>query len=231
MPIPGPHELKPGRSLVRDEVYAKVRGWIVDGTLEPEEKLRDADLAEAMGVSRMPVREALRRLEDEGFVQTAANRWTRVAPLDFDEASDLYPILWSLESLAISLAKERLEADDLRAMHAANARLEQALARGDAVEASKADYDFHRVFVLRSDNPRLMALVEDLKVKLRRLDMAYFKGYSVTEQSIAEHQRILEALEARDYDGAAEWIKTNWEESFERVREYADHDARTQASS
>ena len=210
--------MKVNRSLVREEVYATVRGWIVDGTLEPGEKLRDADLAEALGVSRMPVREALRRLEDEGLVQTAANRWTRVVPLDFDEAGDLYPILWSLEVLAISLAKGRLEADDLQAMREANARLERALAAGDAVGASEADYDFHRTLVGRSDNPHLTAMVDGLKVKLRRLDLAYFKGNSLTEQSVAEHQRILEALEVGDYDRAAEWVRTNWEESFERFR-------------
>jgi DNA-binding GntR family transcriptional regulator len=231
MPIPGPRELKVDRSLVREEVYATVRGWIVDGTLEPGEKLRDADLAEAMGVSRMPIREALRRLEDEGFVQTAANRWTRVAPLDFDEASNLYPILWSFESLAISQAKGRLEADDLRAMREANARLERALAAGDAVGASEADYDFHRALVVRSDNSRLIAMIDDLKVKLRRLDMAYFKGSSVTEQSVAEHRRIQEALEAGDYERAAEWVRTNWEESFERVRESAGYGGQTRASS
>ena len=231
MPIPGPRELKVDRSLVREEVYATVRGWIVDGTLEPGEKLRDADLAEAMGVSRMPIREALRRLEDEGFVQTAANRWTRVAPLDFDEASDLYPILWSLESLAISQAKGRLEADDLRAMREANERLERALAAGDAVGASEADYDFHWALVARSDNSRLIAMIDDLKVKLRRLDMAYFKGSSVTEQSVAEHRRIQEALEAGDYERAVEWVRTNWEESFERVRACAGYGGQTRASS
>jgi DNA-binding GntR family transcriptional regulator len=231
MPIPGPRDVKADRSLVREEVYATVRGWIVDGTLEPGEKLRDADLAGAMGVSRMPVREALRRLEDEGFVQTAANRWTRVAPLDFDEACDLYPILWSLESLALSLARGHLVADDLRAMRQANARLERALAAGDAVGALEADYGFHQVFIRRSDNPRLVAMIDDLKVKLRRLDMAYFKGSSVTEQSVAEHRRIQEALEAGDHEGAAWWVRINWEESFRRVREYAGYSGQTQASS
>src|SRR5207248_3505224 len=80
MPIPQT-EIRLTRSLARDEAYEKIRDWIIDGTLRPGELLRDQEIAQSLGVSRTPMREALRRLEDEGFVETALNRWTRVAPL------------------------------------------------------------------------------------------------------------------------------------------------------
>jgi DNA-binding GntR family transcriptional regulator len=80
MPVP-PAANKLEKSLMRDDVYSRLRDWIITGTLEPGEKLRDADLAEQLGVSRTPVREALRRLEDEGLIETKQNAWTRVAPV------------------------------------------------------------------------------------------------------------------------------------------------------
>ena len=87
MPIPesGP---KISRTLARDDAYNKLRGWIIDGTLKPEEVLHDQHIAALLGVSRTPVREALRRLEDEGLVETALNRWTRVAALDLNRTAE-----------------------------------------------------------------------------------------------------------------------------------------------
>ena len=86
MPIPesGP---KNSRRLARDDAYNKLRGWIIDGTLKPEEGLHDQHIAALLGVSRTPVREAC-RLEDEGLVETALNRWTRVAPLDLNSTAE-----------------------------------------------------------------------------------------------------------------------------------------------
>src|SRR5688500_8344447 len=88
----------------RERIYEAVKGWIVEGVLDPEEQLRDVELAEHFGVSRTPVREALRQLEDEGLVATARNRWTRVAPLDLSEGARLVPILSALEILALRTA-------------------------------------------------------------------------------------------------------------------------------
>ena len=96
-----------------DEVYAALLEWIVDGTLGPGERVRDKELAEALGVSRTPVREALQRLEDAGLVETSASRWTRVASLDVAQAEQVYPVVWSLEALAVELAGRDLSDEDL----------------------------------------------------------------------------------------------------------------------
>lgn len=221
MPVPeGVEKLQP--RLARDEAYASLRGWIVEGTLEPGERLRDSDLAAALGVSRMPVREALRRLEDEGLVQSSASRWTRVADLDTGQAENVYPILWLLEALALSSAEGSLTRENLEEMEEANARLERALAKGDAVGASRADGDFHRVFVERCANAELIRIVADMKAKVRRLETAYFGEDTLGDRSLAEHREIVEALRAGDRERAAELVKTNWRASLERFRQYED---------
>ena len=216
MPIPEQVE-KFRRPLARKEVYATLQKWIVEGVYQPGEIMRDHDLAEALGVSRTPVREALQRLEDEGFVQTAANRWTRVAQIDIDEAKNLYPIIWSLEALAISLAQEHLTAHDVDAMGEANARLQQALATGQAVEASQADYDFHQVFIHQSDNPDLIRMLREVKMRLRWLEIAYFRGYTLATTSLHEHEAILDALRTDEHERAVQAVKANWQESLKRV--------------
>lgn len=220
MPLPK-QDKQINRSFIREKVYDAILGWIMEGVLRPGEKMSDASLAEHLGVSRTPVREALRRLEDKGLVETAANRWTRVAPISLEEAGMIYPILWSLENLALEEAINGLTETDLAAMKEANARLEQALAADDPVAASQADVDFHNVIFARSGNPHLISLVEDLKIRHRRLEVHYFQGSGHALESVTEHTRLIEALSARNVDRARELVKRNWLSSLARMRDAA----------
>lgn len=222
MPLPDRMK-KLNRPLMREEVYEALREWIVDGTLKPDEKMRDKELATALGISRTPVREALRRLEDEGLVESAANRWTRVSSVDIGEAHRIYPIIWSLESLAVSLAGPQMDDEDFEEMEAANIRLRLALEDTEAAAASKADRDFHSVFVRRSSNDDLVKILNDLKVRLRRLETMYFGGCVVADRSVAEHEEIIEALKSEDWKSATRAVETNWQESLKRIFEqYSD---------
>jgi len=218
--VPVPSETrKLSKTLMREQVYADLREWIVSGILKPGEKLRDAELAEALGVSRMPVREAIRRLEDEGLVETAANRWTRVSFVDVEGAKRVYPILAKLESLAISLAAPRMGEEELRLMSEANDRLREALESGRGGAASEADREFHRIFITSAENPELAGLLEGLKVKLRRLEAAYFGGCMIADRSVTEHREILAALKDGDYERAARATEANWQQSLVRFLE------------
>lgn len=216
MPVPATVE-RIARPLVREQVYATIRDWIVCGTLRPDEKVRDVELALRLGVSRTPVREALQRLQDEGLVLTARNRWTRVSPLRLEDARTFYPIVWALEGLAVHLCGADLTPADLAEMKALNRRLARALRAGDPVAASAADNQFHGVFLSRTQNPELTRMVQDLKLKLRRIEIAYFRGSIVARRSVVEHRRIVAALEARDVRTAAAAIEANWRSALGRL--------------
>ena len=205
------------RMLLRDEVYDRVRNLIVTGEFEPGRRLRDADIAQDLGVSRTPVREALRRLEDEGLVEMSASRWTRVAELDVTEAERLYPIMWTLEALAISLT-ESIEPEHLARLREANDRLLRALMAHDGVAASQADADFHELIAQASGNQELLRLIRDLKNRLRRLEIFYFGSKVLAERSHEEHQAIIAALEHEDLLTAARISEQNWQGSLERLR-------------
>jgi len=99
MPVPQ-QKAAASRTLLRDQAYVRLRDAILDGTLEPGEQLKDAEIAEWLGLSRTPIREALARLEEYGLVETAPNRYTRVTPLSAGDARDAFSVVAALHSLA-----------------------------------------------------------------------------------------------------------------------------------
>jgi DNA-binding GntR family transcriptional regulator len=216
MPLPDTVDAIQPR-LMREEVYVVLKRWIVEGTLRPGEKVRDVELADRLGLSRMPVREALNRLADEGFVETSANRWTRVTTLDPDTARRIYPLIWSLEPLALTLAGPNLEPADIDEMVAHNERLRHALEAGWAVEASLADSAFHQVYVNATRNPELVRILAGLKAKLRRIEVAYFGGNIIATRSVQEHERLVEDLRRGEIERASRSVRQNWQRSFERI--------------
>lgn len=220
--MPIPLKTKPfNRSFMREEVYNTLLGWIMEGELRPGEKLLDKELAEHLGVSRTPVREALRRLEDKGLVESAANRWTRVSEVSIDEPVKIYPIIWTLEELAASEAISLMTGSDFTAMEQANTRLRQALSAENPVEASRADIEFHEVFIRRSGNPQLVSILHDLKISYRRVEVTYFEKETGGKSSLDEHYRILQALQLGDLEKARTMIRRNWQNSLQRLLELA----------
>ncbi|MEM7735950.1 MAG: GntR family transcriptional regulator [Deinococcota bacterium] len=217
MPIPLDANLN--RSFIRDDVYSSLKMWIIEGLLEPEEKLRDKDLAAQLGVSRTPVREALRRLEDEGLVETAANRWTRVAALKWQDAEQLYPIILSLESLALKLALPTLPSTQVEAMRAHNDALAKALTTADARAAVNADTAFHHVLIEAAANTELTDILAKLKTKCQRIELAYFSEPQLLTASLEEHERLLNALAEGNLQVAEDALTDNWQAAVIRLRQ------------
>ena len=151
MPVPAEQAVT-SRVLLRDEAYTRLRDAILDGTLEAGEHLRDAELSSWLGISRTPIREALARLEDCGLVESAPNRYTRVAPLDRRDAQDAFQVVAALHALAATLGVARVSSAELDAMVAANERFAAALASGDVDAAMAADDAFHDVLVHAAAN-------------------------------------------------------------------------------
>jgi DNA-binding GntR family transcriptional regulator len=209
-------ESKIQRTFVRQEAYAKLRNWILDGTLAPGAQLRDKQLAEQLGVSRTPIREALLRLEDEGLVKTTPNRSTLVSSIDFHNAFHLYSIVWTLERLALSQGFGSITNEHIQKMIDANERFLQKMKAKDRLSALEADYDFHSVYVKLSDNKEVEKIISEIKAKLKRLDLYYFDKIKDAALSYDEHKQIIEALKQKDLSLAMETVENNWKNSFNR---------------
>ncbi len=203
---------------MRDEVYNKLLSWIMEGVLRPGEKLVDKNLAEHMGVSRTPVREALRRLEDKELVESSANRWTRVTEISSEEPDMIYPVIWTLDKLAASTAMGKLTTDDFKRMETANSELEQAIEDDDPLAASRADTEFHAVYIERSGNHILIKIIEDLKIRYRRFEVNYFEGVSCAKNSLEDHRVIMQAFKDGDLDLVTDTIHSNWQNSLLRFK-------------
>lgn len=201
------------RMLLREEIYDQLRERIVRGDLRSGEVLRARALAEEMGVSRTPVREALRRLEDEGLVETAASRWTRVAAVDLLGAGRMYPILAALERLAVS--ERSFAGGELGALRQANRELAFAIEGHDAHAAYLADRKFHDVLVGHAANDELDTIVAELRDKTRILEHAVF--FAAVPSSVDEHDEIIRRLEAGDLAGAGEAIERNHRQGLARL--------------
>lgn len=205
------------RQTIRDRVYETLRDWIIAGTLYPGEILKDNEVAQELGVSRTPVREALQRLEHEGLVQTESNRWTRVTPIDLTETGNTYEVIRTLEQTAILAAGPYLTTKDFKAMDEANARIEDAARNGRAAEASEADARLHNVYVHACGNRELIRILDDLRLKLRRVEINYFKADAVALDSLGEHRQVIEMLRRSDYERAATAIRTHWDGARARL--------------
>jgi DNA-binding GntR family transcriptional regulator len=209
---------KVSRTLAREAVYNKLRGWIIDGTLKPEEVLHDHEIGAVLGVSRTPVREALRRLEDEGLVEAAKNRWTRVAPLDVTKMAETYVIIEALEVLALERGFAGLTRADLRGLEDTNRAMQKAARQHEPTLAVIADEDFHELLIMHANNGELLLLLRQLKTRLRRVELAYFDATQRVHASVREHGAIIAALQARSISQACTALRLNWAGSLERLR-------------
>ena len=208
MPVPERTGVIP-RSLLRDNAFRSIRDAIVDGTLAPGERLNDADLAQWLGVSRTPVREALTRLEEAGLVQTKPGRYTMVSPLDVRSARAAQSVTAAMHELAVREAVPHLSGPEIEAMRAANDRFARALHDNDVDAAIASDDEFHAVAVTASANPAVRSVLDQFTPVLRRLERLRFSSL-VGRDSVALHERIVQLCEAGDVEGAAAAARENW---------------------
>jgi DNA-binding GntR family transcriptional regulator len=208
MPVPQEREAIE-RHLMRDTAYRALCDAIVVGTLAPGERLHDGELCEWLGLSRTPVRGALARLEDVGLIETAPQRFTRVALIEPDDARTLFPVLASLHALATELAVPALDRFGLERLRHENDLHIRALQSGDRATAYRSDDRFHRVMVDRCGNHEIAHLLDRLEPRVRRLELLS-PGPLPGRRSLAQHEAIIARAVSGDGARAASATRENW---------------------
>jgi DNA-binding GntR family transcriptional regulator len=202
--VPIPASSPPSdRRLLRDDVYGRLRDAIIDGTFEPGEQLRDADLAIWLGVSRTPVREALLRLGQTGLVVAKPGRSTTVSTVDARAVREARDVVAAMHELAVRVAVPALTAEDLERMRQANAAFEQAVAAGDVEAALAADDELHGVPVRVCGNRALTTVLEQFTAVLRRAERLRFASAGGGRDSVAQHAELIRLCADGDVDGAS----------------------------
>lgn len=210
------------RRLLSEEVFHRLRDSIVRGELTPGEKVKDGDLAERLGLSRTPVREALTRLADIGLVEAKPGVYTRITTLNRRDVEKTLAVLRSLDQLAIKTAVPLMTEQDLQRMRAANRDFERAVTANDTTAALSADDRFHAVPITAADNPVLSRIVEQLHPQIHRILYRKFSTLLGGRNTIEHHDNLVAVCSTRDAAAAAELSGQHWSELGGHINELFD---------
>jgi DNA-binding GntR family transcriptional regulator len=207
LPVPVNHS-KPIRTTAKESAYKQILHWIIDGTLYPGEKLNDTELAEALGVSRTPVRESLQLLESQGLVKMYPGKATQVTEIEKESIKDLLPPLAVLQALSAELAIDHITRDEISSLKSINQEFAEALYKKDFHAALNIDEQFHQLIVDTANNSYIIDIVERLQAHVRRL--FFHNSIILSESSIDVHDQIIRSIENKDKEKASALMKENW---------------------
>jgi DNA-binding GntR family transcriptional regulator len=184
---------------LRELVFESLRESIISGMLNPGERLMEIQLAEEMGVSRTPVREAIRKLELEGLVVMIPRKGAYVAGLSLKDIADVFEIRGALEGLAAELAAERATEEELEELERYLVRISEEIETGgDLDKVVEIDTDFHTLLYKASRNNRLSQIINNLREQIQRFRTTSLSYPGRMKAAVEEHRRIVEAISARD---------------------------------
>ena len=210
------------RRLLSDEVFDRLLDSIVRGELIPGEKVKDSELAERLGLSRTPVREALTRLADIGLVEAKPGVYTRITTLNRRDVEKTLAVLRSLDRLALETAVPVMTEQDRQRMREANRDFERAVAANDIAAALAADDRFHAVPITAADNPVLSRIVEQLHPQIHRILYRKFSTLLGGRNTIEHHDQLVAVCAGGDAHAAAELSGRHWSELGGHINELFD---------
>ena len=194
---------KGGRVSLVDQAYEKVRRRILDNEYQPTQQVLEHELAADLGMSRTPVREALVRLQNEGFVQLIPRHGMRVVPLSLADLRDMYEVLTALEMTAVERLTNSARTDGVLApLEEALDEMDQALAAGNVDTWVRADERFHRTLIDLSGNARLAAMALSVWEQGHRARMMTVRFRTSLQQSNQEHRALVDAIRRGDLAAA-----------------------------
>ena len=184
---------------LRDVVFNTLRQAILRGELKPGERLMEIQLANKLGVSRTPIREAIRKLELEGLVLMIPRKGAEVADITEKSLRDVLEVRKALEELAVQLACEKITQEELEELEKAGENFKKVLNRSkDITEVAEADVRFHDVIYMATDNQKLIHLLNKLREQMYRYRVEYLKNPDVHEQLTQEHEEIVYHIKRRE---------------------------------
>lgn len=177
---------------LRDVVFNTLRLAILKGELEPGERLMEIQLAERLGVSRTPIREAIRKLELEGLVLMIPRKGAEVAKISEKSLREVLEVRRSLEELAIELACQRITEEELKELEKAKTAFAEATQKGDPMEIAESDEHFHYLIYQATVNSRLVQILNNLREQMYRYRLEYIKDADKRQILVIEHEHILQ---------------------------------------
>lgn len=192
---------------LRDVVFNTLRQAILRGELKPGERLMEIALSNRLGVSRTPVREAIRMLEKEGLVLMMPRKGAQVAQITEKDLREVLEVRVGLEELAVRFACERITEEELRELNQATKEFREALRGNDLQLMAEADVRFHDVIYRATHNQRLIQIINNIREQMYRYRIEYLKDQEGSDALVKEHEAISEAIRRKDVTEAIELIR------------------------
>ena len=189
---------------LREVICESLRNAIKNGKLKPGERLMEVQLAEELGISRTPVREAIRKLEQEGYVIMLPRRGTYVSSVSVHDVQEIFEIRTALESLSTGLAARRIENEELEQLQKLLAEIEGYIDKHDIDNIVKTDIEFHDLLYKVSRNERLSGIISNLKEQLSRFRTLSMSYPGRLKETLEEHREMVEAIASGDVEAARE---------------------------
>lgn len=187
---------------LRDVVFNTLRQAILRGELKPGERLMEIQLANKLGVSRTPIREALRKLELEGLVNMVPRKGAEVADITEKSLRDVLEVRKALEELSVQLACEKITEEEIEELKWVAERFKDTLDDQDVTKIAEADVAFHDVIYTATDNQKLILLLNNLREQMYRYRVEYLKKEEAYPQLIAEHEELIDNISKRNKEEA-----------------------------
>lgn len=187
---------------LREMVYEELKMQILKGAILPGTRMMEVELAEAMGVSRTPIREAIRKLEKEGLVTIKPRRGAYASSISTSDMLEILEVRQNMEGLAAYFAASRMKPDMLDELKHYSDKYNEAFAVGDMDMLIEYDTKFHRCIVDSCNNKVLVQMIEQLQEMVLRFRYIYYDTFKRAENMPAEHQQILDAIARGDEDAA-----------------------------
>lgn len=208
---------------LRDVVFNTLRQAILRGEMEPGERLMEIQLAQRLGVSRTPIREAIRKLELEGLVIMIPRKGAEVAHITEKDMKDVLEVRSTLEELVVELAIKNVTDEKIEELKCANKVFESAIVSKDAVNIVEADVKFHDILYSMTNNARLIQIINNLREQMYRYRVEYLKKKECHKQLLWEHQEIIRAIEAGEIDVATKITEQHIDNQVEAVSDALRH--------
>lgn len=189
---------------LRDVVFQALRKAILTGDLKPGERLMEIHLADELGVSRTPIREAIRKLELEGLVTMLPRRGAQVAEISEKGLRDVLEVRRALDIFCAETACERIDEAGKEDLAAACEQFEAAVKTRDASKIAKADVEFHDIIIKATGNERIVVVINNLAEQMYRYRFEYIKDVSIHTQLVEEHRALTDAITSGDVNAARE---------------------------
>ena len=202
---------------LRDVVFNTLRQAILRGELKPGERLMEIQLANKLGVSRTPIREAIRKLELEGLVLMIPRKGAEVAEITEKSLRDVLEVRRALVELAVQLACEKITKEEIRELERVAKEFQQVVNSSDITEIAEVDVCFHDIIYTATDNQKLIQLLNNLREQMYRYRVEYLKRDGVFPQLIAEHEAIIRHIENNEKEKATEVMCRHIDNQVETV--------------